>query len=1401
MQVSPVDIQAWASETGSEYPSTPAQKAAVLPQVAAWKAEQLADANASRGQNAISPLVMSAGAAGLGLAGLVAFNHFRKQGLSEPAAAALAKQAQSTADAEVAAPLAPPAAAASTSPASSTPVPASNARVPAQAQSYSPASGTRVAVAREANKAAGQKRQLAKVGKSPRLLDFAALSGANRKGTLQARARGEYSSNSLWNDPDLGPRMAAADTPELQQALLNQVWTQNPELADQVGNALADRLNQMTPVTSVANASKLPMAGAVTDGTLYKLQDTNEILVSSGSKWESASTAGVRARLASNGKEAYGSTTAEEEAQAGGALQQGRRTAGKMFQPGYQPDPILLDDDGKMLLNAADQPLYVSSDYSYKAAQAALLAKRTEKAQALAAAGKTAEAQALLDLGDRVLDSNTGVRTDGGGRENAPLLGYFDREDELTKGMIEALPASRVTNAAAEGWNAEFTHQPSPGGSSTYWGNPETGEPVSLLPQKKGPSLVRGMQVQTPVRATAPASRAYVSQVPTPESTNAYQGLLSSYQQQEGAAVSPALLEVIRDRPEVIAEQHRNTTFIDLTGAPLSREEIFDRQNPIPKAVQNDKGLWIAPLQSNPVLNTDGSPRFNSRPATVQDLIEYTPGNNIFDASPYRGKTSSEMAGAADTPNYDYTRELDDNQSAGSYAAALSDGVVTSADGKPFFRPGHIPVTSVEKAPLFQQGFILKESTDNYSRALAAANELKVLGGPPANVYSKYGVDQTLVDRVSAHAQGNLPSVNIRADRPVSATAKPVGGHTSADWLTQVLSGMAVTPRPDAWKLEKLEKGATREDSAALANGWLNANPGMAEVLSSNLAGMPAVEQLNLVQEALGSAAADFPRAVAWAEQAQPELAARAKLGGPGSFGFDQFAKSYVRRHVIGRVAQLKSGTGASASPLNLPAAVGELILGEAAATGRRPEEVLQKHISASASPIDAVWKLDGIVSDAATDQIGNHSYTNGSLLAERFWDNASQDTEVGKLKLELTAKTDATYAGGGQVPLGEAPVARLPIAVKFGTNLPIDNKGFVNQAAANAQTDQLLDAAVTGRGVTTTNDPNAVDESLAPTLRKGSSLAVALGQNNAARQFALNTVLKNQHTNLGKDIAQAKEDRDNGLIDDSTFNAKISNIHRRQDKLVARQKSIDTNRVAVEQGVASFNREGATPDGAAIGSGFVLDFHPRTGQVQVQPDTFAPTVSLEGLQRSTNPDDGNWDQDTLENTALDQGQRMQEVDPDDGVLHVAADDNRLSDADLDIQVAQGRENLTRAGYGEDWKRRRAFQTASLSASDTPRIPAPMRPGTVRSSAIPAAAQDNLNTLRSSMERSVDAVAKAKAGHLADYMDKLAAGGIRTSADGKRLVFNHQRQAGNYTEPGNAMVDARITGLRKRGII
>ena len=74
------------------------------------------------------------------------------------------------------------------------------------------------------------------------------------------------------------------------------------------------------------------------------------------------------------------------------------------------------------------------------------------------------------------------------------------------------------------------------------------------------------------------------------------------------------------------------------------------------------------------------------------------------------------------------------------------------------------------------------------------------------------------------------------------------------------------------------------------------------------------------------------------------------------------------------------------------------------------------------------------------------------------------------------------------------------------------------------------------------------------------------------------------------------------------------------------------------------------------------------------------------------------------------------------------------------------------------------------------------------------------NTLVSSQEPSVNPALQARAGHLADYMDKLAAGGFRTSADGKRLVFANQRQVGSYSEPGDALIAARIGALRKRGI-
>jgi hypothetical protein len=1424
VQVSPVDIQAWASDTGSDYPATAAEKAAVLPAVAAWKAEQLADAKASRGQNAVNPLAAGLGAAGLGIAGLIAFNHFRKQGLSEPEAAAMAKQAaQKTVQAGVEPDIPLPVVPQNRSSVAGTQVAgASYTPLPVDPQSYSPATGTRIAVEREANAATQQKRQLAKGERTGRLFDFAALSGANMSGTLQARARGEYDLKSLWNDPDLGPRMAAADTPELQQALLKQISTHNPELAKQVGSALADRLNKMTPVASVASTSKLPHAGSVTDGTLYRLRDTNEILVSSGNKWESASTAGVRARLAPSGKAAYGSTTAEEEAQAGSSLQQGRRTSGKMFQPGYQSDPVLLDDDGNMLLNAADGPLYISSDYSYKAARAALLAKRSEKAQGLAAAGKLREAQALLDLGDRVLDRNTGVRTDGGGREDAPLLGYSDREDELTKGMIEALPASRVTNAAAEGWNPEFTHQPatenlratakpafyslpgdviqrlrldkngveslsleeahaaynqlpgsldsvqsvrdhlvgqpfqaaaSPAPSKIYWGSGETGKPFSLLPQKSGPSLVDGMQVETRKVVFVPD--------PSGKTRTVWNPKAETFQQQ-----------------------------------PVGRyEPVFDEQ---------------------------GQPVYARRPATVQDLIEYTPGNNTFDAPPYKGKVTAEMVGAADTPQYDYTRQLDGNLSAGTYAAALADGVVTSADGKPFFRPGHTSVTHLEKAPVFQPGFILKEPKDVYSRALAAANELESLGGPPANVYSRYGVDQALVDQARAHVEGDWSPAEPRSSLSISAQARPVGGHTSSDWLTQVLSGMAVAPRPDAWTLQRLEKGATREDSAALAKGWLNANPGIAEVLSSNLDGVPVAEQLNLVQEALGNAAADFPQAVAWAEQAEPELAARAKLGGPGSFGFDQFSKSYVRKAVLGAVAELKSGGGDSAANVVIPAAASELLALEArAANPDRPDmtAAINRRTAGAKSPIEALWKLDGVISDAASSNV-NEGYTNGSRLAEGFFAAArpGDGSRVGALKERLGSRVNAGYlsvdAEGRPVPPtpGESMAARMPIAIRFGTNLAGAEGGLMNTSDGRTSL-EVLNRAVHGVGVRVNTDPSVVDPALKNSSRRSGPTLLAQRTGGSSRSFAVNKTLDNQVKTLMGQRSEAKARFENNEIDRAQFDQINTEVTNKVSDIVQRQQLLDKTRVGNEALLMSSNREVRTSDDQ-LGRGYVFDYD-SIGRVQALPDLAGDTVSYEQvLERPVNDRDEGFDRSTLDDSRIEEGQSRADRFPSAMDAPIAERQDsfaRMSDAEAGPILQRLRDSQAQLHSAQAARARVDDHLLSLRTGE------PARSSGRRSYVVPQAAQDQLNTLRSSLERPVTAAYStqelddARARHIMSYIQSAATpsfdkAGRQTSGwtggdshhGGARLAGRADRNVGAYNAPSEAMLSALALAARRR---
>lgn len=102
MLLSPADYEAFAAATGTPYPASPSQKAAITPIVLDWKAAQQQQQTQNRGPSATSVLLGTAGAAGLTAAGLALYNSLRRQGLDDATAARTAAEAQAEAAASVA---------------------------------------------------------------------------------------------------------------------------------------------------------------------------------------------------------------------------------------------------------------------------------------------------------------------------------------------------------------------------------------------------------------------------------------------------------------------------------------------------------------------------------------------------------------------------------------------------------------------------------------------------------------------------------------------------------------------------------------------------------------------------------------------------------------------------------------------------------------------------------------------------------------------------------------------------------------------------------------------------------------------------------------------------------------------------------------------------------------------------------------------------------------------------------------------------------------------------------------------------------------------------------------------------------------------------------------------------
>lgn len=402
MQVSPIDLQAWAEATGNPYPATAADKAAVLPAVIAWKQGQEAAARADRGQNSLAaPLAIAAGA-GLGLAGLAAFRAFRRDGLSEPAAAQKAAEIER----EVR-----DVAAQTTSTAVAEP-PAGPFRAP----------GGREQMVRNRNDSYQGPRLRGDDESGPTAAEY------GQRGGELAREQGQYKARTGKGFHD--PAVAALNTPEKREAYLAAI-------AEEKGAGSREFRDAQGLIASLETTT-----GGGVDPLDFLAGKSN--------------------------KERYGTTTAEEEADSDGFLQQSRTKSNKSAQAGYQSREsapqssskpanasvffedsngklvpyrgaeTLRDDNGQVILKRNGQPLYTGlrSDGS-PIAESHLRYLPNDDADFYERTGGA--------LAHPALDPE-GVAANAGDKANPRFSG---EEDQGIKGMLESLPSlgSRIEGA------------------------------------------------------------------------------------------------------------------------------------------------------------------------------------------------------------------------------------------------------------------------------------------------------------------------------------------------------------------------------------------------------------------------------------------------------------------------------------------------------------------------------------------------------------------------------------------------------------------------------------------------------------------------------------------------------------------------------------------------------------------------------------------------------------------------------------------------------------------------------------------------------------------------------------------------------------------------------------------
>jgi len=683
----------------------------------------------------------------------------------------------------------------------------------------------------------------------------------------------------------------------------------------------------------------------------------------------------------------------------------------------------------------------------------------------------------------------------------------------------------------------------------------------------------------------------------------------------------------------------------------------------------------------------------------------------------------------------------------------------------------------------------------------------------------QYSVPPREIAEAAARLRGDIALPEPSGYQAPAAHA--VGGRSHSDWLTQTLSALQASPRP----AEAVSTAALMSDDpatrATAARGWLGSNSEIAEALSTILSPLPATDRLSVVAEGLGNAARDFKTAIDWAASADPELAP-ALTGGRGMPSFDQFAKSYLRRFALGAVAEDSNAGSGRAALINLPADVSELIGTQAVATGRSPDAVINELIGSVDSPIDALWRLDGVLSNAASSNL-EEPYTTGSKLAERFWDNASpgDGTGVGALKARLGATSQQAYSS--QDPLA-APTARLPIAIKFGSNI----KGASSSALFNPDrnaVDSIITTAVNGEP-RSWNDPSVVDPTLPPSRRRGrSALELAMGEAADGRPFPINATIKNRAADLAGQIKRIRADGKAQGLTAEQRNAAVAPLEAEIQQLADTQiDQLDALREEGELLLSRANEYPVTPEGrqAFDGRGYVLDLNPATGKAQALPDSFQSLSGLDRLEGAGDDDSRELlDRSTLEDlqregslaapgpaAELAAGPSAQDrvlADYGHGTRGAALNFTSLgpgADAASGAERDQAISELRRQEYGQ------AYQPVGGERLSTPELALRVaRAHLDRAHTLtPTPVQDMVAT------PSTEELGQARRQHLADYITKVAtpsfdragrqvsgwAGGD-SFAGGARLAGRADANVGAYATPSDAITRAIALAARRRG--